>query len=166
MSAFDRPGLEHLANIPNLDKYFLQMIPNVKSRSKDKHTQCGCIIVNEFNNIISTGYNSLASGIDDCVPERYERPEKYLWMVHSEENAICAAAKAGIRLAGSKIYISGIPCINCGRMIVQAGIKEIVYDLDEQAKWNSPKYDKEMEKKTKQLLYEAHVTLRGVKIDG
>lgn len=154
--------IEHFKTLPNWDQYFLNMIPGIKARSRDLHTKVGCLIVNQFNNIISTGYNSLAAGIDDMVPERYERPEKYLWMVHAEENAICAAAKAGIALYGSKIYQGGIPCINCARMIVQAGIKEIVYDAKEQALWNSPKYDKAMEAKTMQLLYEAQVNVRGV----
>lgn len=155
-------GLEHLKTIPDWDHYFLSFIPVIKSRSKDKHTQVGCLIVNEFNNIISTGYNSFPAGINDHVPERYERPLKYEIISHSEENACCAAAKAGIRLYGSRIYQPSTPCITCARIIIQCGIKEIIYSKEQHALWNSPKYDKEMENLVRQILFEAQVKLRGV----
>ncbi len=160
----NQAGLEHLENIPSWNEYFFKMIPLIKSRSKDKHTQVGCVIVNRFNNIISTGYNSLPAGVNDHDPERYERPLKYEYMVHSEENAICAAAKAGIALAGSTIYMDGTPCITCARMIIQSGISHIIYNEATHALWNSPKYDKTMEQKVRQLLYEAQVTVEGVTI--
>jgi dCMP deaminase len=152
----------HFKTLPDWDHYFLSFIPLVKSRSKDKHTQVGCVVVNEFNNIVMTGYNSLAAGINDHVPERYERPEKYDWMVHSEENAICAAAKAGIRLYGTRMYQPGLPCMTCARMIIQAGIKEIIYSKEQLALWNSPKYDATMLNKSKQMLFEAQIKVRGV----
>ena len=85
-------------------------------------------------------------------------------MVHAEENGICSAAKSGIRLLGSKIYMEALPCINCARMIIQAGIKEIIYNIAEEKKWNSPKYNVEMLEKSKQMFYEAHVNIREYKI--
>lgn len=155
-------GLEHLKLLPDWDHYFLGMLPQIMSRSKDKHTKVGCLIVNQFNNIISTGYNSLPAGIDDNVPERYERPLKYEYLVHAEENAICAAAKAGIALYGSKIYQGTTPCINCARMIIQAGIKEIICNAN--TVWTSQKYDDAMAQRTKQMLFEAQVSIRSVEV--
>lgn len=157
-------GLEHLEKIPKWDQYFLGFIDQVRSRSKDPNTQVGCVIVNEFNNIIMTGYNSLPAGLNDYVPERYERPEKYFWMAHSEENAICAAAKAGIALHGSRIFLNGVPCSTCARMVIGSGIKEIVYNATEWVKWDSPKYDKTDEKRSRQMFFEAHITIRGVEV--
>src|SRR5579859_3575429 len=93
-------GLEHLNAIPGWDEYFLGFYKQVRSRSKDKHTQVGCILVNRANNFIMTGYNSFPAGINDCIPERFERPEKYHWMAHAEENAVSACAKAGISTDG------------------------------------------------------------------
>jgi len=160
-----RPGLEHLENIPKWDEYFLKMIPLIRSRSKDKHTKVGCVIVSEDHNVLSTGYNSLPAGVNDFISERYERPMKYNWMAHSEENAISSAAKNGIKLKGSTIYMMGWPCVNCARMIIGAGIREIVYSIPESNKWNSQKYDANMEKISKMMLYEAGIIYRGVDVE-
>ena len=60
-------GLEHLNDIPSWDEYFLAFYKLARTRSKDKHTKVGCIVVNPDNNIIMTGYNSLPAGANDHV---------------------------------------------------------------------------------------------------
>jgi len=72
--------------------YFIGIANQVKLKSKDKNTQIGAVIVGEDNEVVSTGYNSFPRGIDDDVPERQERPEKYHWFEHAERNAIYNAA--------------------------------------------------------------------------
>jgi dCMP deaminase len=95
-------------------------------KSKDQFTQIGAVIVGQDNEVLSTGYNSFPRGLVDNLPERQERPEKYFWFEHAERNAIYNAARVGTPLKNSKIYItSGLPCMDCARGIVNAGIKTI-----------------------------------------
>jgi len=108
------------------DEYFLTMAYLAAMRSKDQSTHCGAVIVDEMKNVVATGYNSFVRGIDDDVPERQKRPEKYLWFEHGERNAIYSAAMRGCPLKGCTIYVTGIPCADCARAIIQSGIKEVV----------------------------------------
>jgi dCMP deaminase len=87
------------------------------------------------------------------------RPEKYLWMEHAERNAIYNAARVGIPLKGCVIYMDGIPCMDCARAIVQAGIKEIRANYEEHQKWKSPRYDNAEMRRSETLLNEAGVIL-------
>ncbi len=56
----------------------------------------------------------------------HERPEKYFWVEHAERNAIYNAARAGIPIAGCKMYLPWFPCMDCARAIVQSGIEALV----------------------------------------
>lgn len=110
----------------NWNEYFLNIAEVVKQKSKDKSTQIGAVIAGSGNAVLSTGYNSFPRGIDDDVDERQERPEKYFWMEHAERNAIFNAARIGVSLVGSTIYItSGIPCCDCTRGIISSGITTV-----------------------------------------
>ena len=108
--------------IPGWDQYYLEICKVVAARSKDPNTQIGCVIVGPNHEIRSTGYNSFPRGIRDDVPERLVRPAKYLWIEHAERNAICNAARAGTATEGCTIYVEIMPCMDCARAIVQAGI--------------------------------------------
>lgn len=143
-------------------EYFFNLIGPIKSKSKDPNTKVGCIIVGPDNEIRSTGYNSFPRGIIDTYPDRKERPEKYLWIEHSERNAIYNAARVGVPLKGCTIYMEGIPCMDCARAIIQAGIIRIIFDAKEHAKWNSPKYDQAMMTKSIEMLTEAGVRIISV----
>ena len=109
------------------DKYFISMLYLVAMKSKDEKTQNSAIIDSQDNRIKATGYNSFPSGINDYIPERQERPEKYFWMEHGERNAIYNAARDGVKLKDCRLYVTGIPCMDCARAIVQVGIIEVVY---------------------------------------
>ena len=113
----------------NWDQYFMTQAYLVAMKSKDESTHCGAIIVDDYNHVISSGYNSFVRGIHDDVPERQERPEKYMWFEHGERNAIYSAAFRGISTKGCKIYVTGIPCADCARGIIQAGIKEVIIEV-------------------------------------
>jgi len=112
------------------DNYFLNMAYFVAQKSKDPSTQCGTVIVGEDNEILTTGYNGLPRGLADNLPERDERPEKYFWYEHGERNAIYNAARAGTSLKKSTAYITGCPCCDCARGLIQSGVKRCVWDLD------------------------------------
>ena len=101
-----------------------------RARSKDPNTQIGCVIVGPNHEIRSTGYNSFPRGIRDDVPERLVRPTKYLWIEHAERNAICNAARAGTATEGCTIYVEIMPCMDCARAMVQAGITQVVISAE------------------------------------
>jgi len=110
----------------NWIEYYRQLTHVIKLKSKDEKTKIGVLIVGTDNEIISTGYNSFPRGLNDNVPERQERPEKYFWFEHAERNAIYNAARIGVSTKGTTMYMScGMPCTDCARAIVQAGIKTI-----------------------------------------
>jgi dCMP deaminase len=147
--------------IPNWDEYYLEICRVVALRSKDPHTQIGCVIVGPAHEIRSTGYNSLPRGIRDDVPERFERPTKYLWMEHAERNAIYNAARAGTATEGCTIYVEIMPCMDCARAIVQAGITEVVVSEGRMSRYSSEYYDEHF-RKVEELFGEAVVRTRRV----
>lgn len=137
-------------------EYFLNIAEQVKRKSKDQSTQIGAVIVGEDKEVLSTGYNSFPRGLDDSLLERQERPEKYFWMEHAERNAIYNAARIGVSLKNSTIYLtSGLPCMDCARGIVNSGIKT-VYCKQVCTTKNKDKWD-ESQKKSIELLGECDV---------
>ena len=130
-----------MRQIPTWDQYYLDICKVVATRSKDPNTQIGCVIIGPNHEIRSTGYNSFPRGIRDDVPERLVRPTKYLWIEHAERNAICNAARAGTATEGCTIYVEIMPCMDCARAIVQAGIVEVAVSSERMAQYNSAYYD-------------------------
>jgi dCMP deaminase len=140
----------------NWTEYFLNIAEQVKLKSKDQSTQIGAVIVGEDKEVLSTGYNSFPRGLDDSLQERQERPEKYFWMEHAERNAIYNAARIGVSLKNSTIYLtSGLPCMDCARGIVNSGVK-IVYCKQVCTTKNKDKW-KESQQKSLELLGECGV---------
>src|SRR5580692_7035730 len=130
-----------MRTIPGWDQYYLDICKVVGARSKDPNTQLGCVIIGPNHEIRSTGYNSFPRGIRDDVPERLVRPAKYLWIEHAERNAICNAARAGTATEGCTIFVEIMPCMDCARAIVQAGIVEVAVSSERMAQYNSAYYD-------------------------
>lgn len=145
-------------DIPTWDDMFMTMAYLCAMKSKDANTHIGAVVVGPDNEVRSTGYNSFVRGLDDNVPERQERPEKYFWFEHAERNAVYNATLIGASLKGCTMYTNGIPCMDCGRAVIQSGIREVVVD-----KWwdaeNSPKW-KESADKTLMMFKECGVTVR------
>ena len=142
----------------NWTDYFLNIAEQVKLKSKDQSTQIGAVVVGLDNEVLSTGYNSFPRGLDDTKQERQERPEKYFWFEHAERNAIYNAARIGVSLKNSTIYLtSGIPCMDCARGIVNSGIKT-VYCKEVCTTKNKEKWE-ESQKKSLQLLLECGVVV-------
>lgn len=114
------------------DEYFMGVAELSAMRSKDPHTQVGCCIVSPDHKILSMGYNGFPRGCsDDDFPWKREGPpleNKYFYTTHSELNAILNYR--GGSLEGSSLYVTLFPCNECAKAIIQAGIKEIVYDSD------------------------------------
>lgn len=112
----------------NWNLYFIKMAHLVASKSKDKSTNVGAVIVGPDNEIRSTGYNNFPRGINDDVEERHGRPQKYEWTEHAERNAIYNAARIGVPVKGCTMYFNyePSPCADCARGIIQSGINKIV----------------------------------------
>jgi dCMP deaminase len=126
-------------------EYFRNLTHQVKLKSKDDRTQIGAIIVGKDKEIVSTGYNSFPRGIDDFRKDRQERPEKYFWFEHGERNAIYNAARIGVSTKGCTMYLScGVPCSDCARGIINAGIVRIFCERGGGA--NGPKWAESAER--------------------
>ena len=111
--------------VKDWDEYFMGLCYHASTRSKDKSTTVGCVIVGPDNEIRTTGYNGFVRGFED-EPHHHERPLKYDLTEHSERNAFYNAARVGTPLKGCKIYVAWLPCTDCARAIIQSGIKEVI----------------------------------------
>lgn len=114
------------------DEYFLGLAAKAASRSKDDSTKVGAIAVGPDREVRMTAYNGFPRGVNDDVPSRKERPAKYLYTSHGEENIVSTAARIGVPLKGCTVYIVCLPeplppCAPCSRMLIQAGIVKVVY---------------------------------------
>jgi len=113
------------------DEYFMGVALLSAKRSKDPNTQVGACIINEDKRIIGTGYNGFPTGIsDDEFPwDKTSRliDSKYPYVVHAEVNAILNAVTS---TKNATLYVTLFPCSDCTKLIIQSGIKEIVYISD------------------------------------
>ena len=140
----------------NWDQYFLNIAEQVKEKSKDRRTKIGAVIVGKDHEIVTTGYNSFPRGINDDVEERQIRPEKYYWFEHAERNAIYNAARIGVSLRDTTMYLTcGIPCSDCARGIISSGIRTI-YCKQEDTTKNREHWD-EHAKRSLQMFEESGV---------
>lgn len=109
----------------NWDEYFLGFAQHAATKSKDT-TKVGAALIGPEGEVRLTGFNGPARGVKD-LPERFERPAKYLWCSHAEEGIISFAAREGIKTKDCTLFTSHQPCAKCSRMIVNAGIVAVVY---------------------------------------
>ena len=116
------------------DEYFMGIAKLSAMRSKDPNTQVGACIVSADNRILSIGYNGSPNGFgDDIFPwDREGKPldTKYLYVCHAEMNAILNYRGNRSDLEGAKVYVDLFPCNECAKLIIQAGIKEVIYLCD------------------------------------
>ncbi|MDD2377975.1 MAG: dCMP deaminase family protein, partial [Bacilli bacterium] len=107
-------------------------------RSKDPSTQVGACIVGRDNRILSIGYNGAPNGVEDeAFPwkrEGHALETKYLYVCHAEMNAILNYRGSRKDLENAKIYVDLFPCNECAKLIIQSGIKEVIYLSDKYAK--------------------------------
>lgn len=141
-------------NYLSWDCYFMGVAMLSSMRSKDPNTQVGACIVNKQQRIVGIGYNGLPIGCsDDDFPWNNNGDylnTKYPYVVHAEPNAILNSISA---LDGCTIYVTLFPCNECTKLIIQSGIKEIVYLSD---KYN----DTPSDLAAKKMLEAAGVTYR------
>ena len=120
------------------DVRFINLAEHIGSWSScyQEGRQVGAVIVKD-KRVLATGYNGAPSGVVSCK-EKGECLRKKLniasgtrhevcYAVHAEQNAICQAAKMGFSVEGATIYVTHQPCTICTKMIINAGIKKVIY---------------------------------------
>ena len=114
----------------------LKLAQQLAGWSKDPSTKVGCVIMDDDRNQISGGYNGFPRGIADDG-RLIDRPTKYKMIVHAEANAIAAAARNGHPVKGVILFTTAFPCSQCCALIIQAGIKQVVYkwQKDYETRW-------------------------------
>ena len=120
---------------PSWDQYFIDITRLVATRTTCLRRGVGALLVKD-RNILATGYNGVPSGISHCeetgclreqmkVPsgERHELCRG----LHAEQNAIIQAARHGVNIDGATLYCTTMPCVICTKMLINAGIKKVVF---------------------------------------
>jgi len=120
---------------PSWESYFMEITQLVAKRSTCKRRSVGAIIVKD-KRILSTGYNGAPSGVSHCLDigclreqlnvasgERHELCRG----IHAEQNAIIQAALHGVSIQGATLFCTNLPCSICAKMIINAGIRKIIY---------------------------------------
>lgn len=148
------------------EEYFMGIALLSAKRSKDPNTKVGACIVNDQHRIISVGYNGMPNGCNDSDFPWDKRDgilneTKYAYVCHSELNAILNS-QCSIRNA--TLYVTLFPCNECAKVIIQSGIKEIIYLDDKYSGTPSDKASKKMLdmsgiKYRKYTLKEENITL-------
>ncbi|NLB68756.1 MAG: dCMP deaminase family protein [Lentisphaerae bacterium] len=146
---------------PDWDTYFMDIAHVVATRGNCSRRKVAAVIVKD-KRIISTGYNGTPRGIKNCMDGGCPRCASdtpsggglgECICSHAEENSITQAAYHGISTKDATIYVTLSPCLTCAKMIINAGIKEVIYDQE---------YS--FNEQTRSTLTEAKVLVR--KIDG
>ncbi|AEX85968.1 deoxycytidylate deaminase [Marinitoga piezophila KA3] len=125
-------------NIEDWDIYFMKIAFLVSERSSCTHRKVGAVIVKD-KRVLATGYNQPPSGFPHCDQITCIRDElniksgehqEICYGLHAEQNALMQAAKFGISTDGATIYVTHQPCSVCARLIINAGIKRVIYGGD------------------------------------
>lgn len=112
-----------------LDIRYLRMAQIWAENSYCKRRQVGAILVKD-KMIISDGYNGTPSGFEnDCEDENYKTKP---YVLHAESNAITKVARSSNSSEGATLYVTTSPCIECAKLIIQSGIKRVVYSQEYQ----------------------------------
>jgi len=107
-----------------LDKRYLRMASIWSENSYCKRRQVGALIVKD-KMIISDGYNGTPSGFENVCED--ENNVTHPYVLHAEANAITKIARSNNNSEGATLYVTDSPCIECAKLIIQAGIKRVVY---------------------------------------
>lgn len=107
-----------------LDKRYMRMATIWAENSYCKRRQVGALIVKD-KMIISDGYNGTPSGFENVCEDENDVTKPYV--LHAEANAITKIARSSNSSEGATMYVTASPCIECAKLIIQAGIRRVVY---------------------------------------
>jgi dCMP deaminase len=119
--------MEHSRTRPSWDDYFMDITFQVAKRSTCDRAHVGSIVVKD-RRILTTGYNGAPAGLPHCDEIGHLMISGHcVRTLHAEQNAIIQAALHGVSVHGGTIYVTHQPCLTCAKMIINAGIKRVVY---------------------------------------
>lgn len=107
-----------------LDRRYIRMAYIWAENSYCRRRQVGALIVKE-KMIISDGYNGTPAGFENVCEDEYNTTKPYV--LHAEANAITKIARSNNSSDGATLYVTASPCIECAKLIIQAGIRRVVY---------------------------------------
>ena len=109
------------------DEYFMAIAEQVATRSTCDRKNVGAVIVRD-KTILSTGYNGSLRGAPHCSESGHDMENGHcVRTVHAEANAVAQAAKNGVRVEGSDIYVTASPCLTCFKLVANCGIRRVLY---------------------------------------
>ena len=110
------------------DTYYCAIARAVSLRGTCDRRQVGCVLVSPFNSIIATGYNGSFRGTPHCDEVGHLMVESgCIRTIHAEANAVAQAAREGRSVEGATAFVTTFPCISCFKLLVQAGVRRIVW---------------------------------------
>ncbi|MDD1769871.1 MAG: cytidine/deoxycytidylate deaminase family protein [Methanomassiliicoccales archaeon] len=145
-------------NRPDNDTYFMRMAELVSTRSTCLRRQVGAVVVKE-KRVLTTGYNGAPKGLRHCEEVGCVREQNQVESgtrhelcrgVHAEQNAVIQAAYFGVSIKDASIYTTNFPCVLCAKIIINAGIREVVFK------------DEYVDELSHSILKESGVTVRRV----
>jgi len=153
---------DHISERPDWNTYFLRIAQLIAQRSTCLRRQVGAVIVRD-NRLLATGYNGAPNNVahcfqlpGGCLREARKIPsgerQELCRGLHAEQNAILQAAAFGVSLKGGDCYCTHQPCVTCAKMLINAGIKRVVFLGD---------YPDEL---SLEMLKEAKITLERLEI--
>ena len=114
-------------NRPSWDEYFMSIALQVAKRSTCDRAHVGAVIVRD-RRILTTGYNGSPSGLPHCDDVGHLLVEGHcVRTIHAEQNAIVQAGYLGVSVRGGILYVTHQPCLTCAKLIINAGIRRVVY---------------------------------------
>lgn len=116
-------------NRPDIHKYAMQIAKVAATRATCHRKKVGAVIMKN-NTVVSTGYNGAPSGLQDCLELGYCSKQDACLAVHAEQNAIIFAAKNGVNIDGSVLYVTHAPCLTCAKLIINSGISKVYYNKE------------------------------------
>jgi dCMP deaminase len=146
------------------DEYFMAVALLSAQRSKDPNTQVGACVANDQNKIVGVGYNGFPWGCsDDELPWSRDGAfldTKYPYVCHAELNAVLNSISYDLR--NCRIYVGLFPCNECTKVIIQAGIREIIYLSDKYKDTDAVKASKLMLDTSPNISYRQLQTKRSI----
>jgi dCMP deaminase len=106
----------------------LKMAKDIADWSKDESTKVGAVITTKDGKPVSWGFNGMPMGVNDDVPERHERPNKYKWFGHAEQNAMDLSPIGD--LSDCVMFVTFSPCARCAQSIINKKIKTVIVDAN------------------------------------
>jgi dCMP deaminase len=112
---------------PSWDEYFMQIAFTVAQRSTCDRAHVGCVLMRD-RRILTTGYNGAPAGLPHCDEVGHLLIDGHcVRTLHAEQNAIIQGALHGVSIVGATAYVTHQPCLTCAKMLINAGVRRVVY---------------------------------------